>query len=462
MRLRWLVILSALAVVIAGCSGSDVTDTSATPTTDASSGPDEACEGVTLEATDVGVTADTITVTVAADTGSPLRPGLFQGSVDAVEAWADYTNDNGGLACRQVNVKTADSKLSPTDAANAVATACKDSFALVGTTALFLQDVSVLESCKDKAGNATGLPDFANLQTESTQQCSDKSYAVLPNTGSCPYSGTGDRTFNIGTTQYDYYLDKYGADALHGVYVVPKDLNSTIAATIPIYRASEQIGITSDREFGISALATQPDYTPVAQAMKQNKSTYARNNLDYQGTVLMRKEARAQGVDSVEVWDCSVQCYDQKFLSEGGAAVEEQYVWLNQLPLEDKDGVPELQTMYEYHEKNGDEPDGFGEIAWAAGQLFAQAVNDVVEAEGPNGLTRANVLAAVQDIHDFDANGLIPPTDIGAKVTNICIVGMQVQDNKFVRIQPPEPGTFDCGREETVELTMDPLAEFEG
>ena len=63
--------------------GDDTTeseDTGATDTTSAEDASDE-CAGVALEETEVGVSADRIRVAVAADTGSPLRPGLFQGSV---------------------------------------------------------------------------------------------------------------------------------------------------------------------------------------------------------------------------------------------------------------------------------------------------------------------------------------------------------------------------------------------
>ena len=67
-----------------------------------------------------------------------------------------------------------------------------------------------MESCKDKAGAATGLPDLAELQTEAAQQCSPVSFATLPTGSSCPYSGSGQRTFTVGYTQYDYYFNKYG------------------------------------------------------------------------------------------------------------------------------------------------------------------------------------------------------------------------------------------------------------
>jgi ABC-type branched-subunit amino acid transport system substrate-binding protein len=442
----------------AGGPGGTSAGNTATP---ANSKPDY-CEGATLDAPEVGVTADTITVTVMADTGSSLRPALFLGSVNGVKAWADWVNaELGGVGCRKVVVKEADSKLSPDDAKNGVATACKDSVAMVGTTALFLNDLSGMEGCKDKAGNVTGLPDIADLQTEVAHQCSDVSFATLPTGSECPYSGTGPRTFKVGQTQYDFYLKQF--PDLHGVFVIPKDLPSTIAATMPIFRAENEMGIKSDAEFGKSALDLQTAYTPVIQAIKQNNSNYARNGLDYQGTVLMRKEARNQGVDDqVKVWDCSVQCYDERLISEAQGATEGQYVWLNILPMEDGEGAnPTLDAFLKYNKK----PDGFGLQAFAAGEIFRRVVDDAIKANGndPNAVTRVNILEALRNLHDFDAGGMTPKLDIGGKVGSVCLVGMQVQDGKFVRVSPTEPGTFDCGGDKPpIELTIDPAKEYKG
>ena len=42
-----------------------------------------------------------------------------------------------------------------------------------------------------------------------------------------------------------------------------------------------------------------------------------------------------QGVNTVKVWDCALQCYDEKFLREGGADVEGQYASLSFVPFEE-------------------------------------------------------------------------------------------------------------------------------
>jgi len=463
MRLRWCVLATALVLVVTACGGGSSKSGNgglggATTTTAA---PNSVCKTAKLTSPEVGVTASTITVTVIADVNNPIRPGLFKGSWTGAKAWGDYINSQGGLACRKVVVKEGDAKLSPSDASNAVATACGDSVALVGTTALFLQDVSGMNNCKDKAGKVTGLPDFAELQTEAAQQCSPVSFATLHTGSSCPYKGTGLRTFHVGYTQYDYYFNKYGANALHGVFVVPKDLPSTIAASMPIFRAENKMGIPSDAEFGESGVSIQTDYTQVAQALKSKNSTYGRNGLDYKGTVLMRKEAQVQGVKSVKVWDCSVQCYDSRLITEGGNAVDGQYVWLNFLPFEDKGSNATLDGFLKYDKT----PDGFGAQAFIAGEIFAQAVNDSMKANNndPNALTRADLLTAIHNMHNFDAGGMVPPIDVGRRIGSTCLVGMQVQNGKFVRIDPVQPGTFDCDNNKpAMTLTIDPAKEYHG
>jgi ABC-type branched-subunit amino acid transport system substrate-binding protein len=420
-----------------------------------------ACKDATLTSPEIGVTDKTITVSVVADVDNGFRPGLFKGSWNGTKAWAAYVNANGGLACRQVVVKTRDSKLSPDEAKAAVAAACGDSLALVGDTMLFFSDVTQLNTCKDKAGKATGIPEMADLQTEPVQQCSKNSFATLPTGSACPYSGSGPRTYTVGQTQYDYYFNKYGKD-LHGVFAIPKDTPSTITSSMPIFRAENKMGIKSDAEFGVSGTATQPAYTPLIQAIKSHDSNYARNGLDYAGTVLERKEAAAQGVnDQVKVWDCSVQCYDKRLITEGGAAVENQYVWLNLLPLEDKGSNAMIDAFLKYDK----EPDGFGMQAFVAGLAFQKAVESAIAANNndPNAITRTNVLTGLNNLHDFDAGGMTPQLDIGGRKGSVCLVGMQVQNGKFVRVSPTEPGKFDCGGDKPpVTLTIDAAKEYKG
>jgi hypothetical protein len=162
--------------------------------------------------------------------------------------------------------------------------------------------------------------------------------------------------------------------------------------------------------------------------------------------VLLRREAALQNVtDQVKVWDCTTQCYDRKFLHDGGSDVEHEYVDTLFLPFYDpreQKANPMLANFVRY--TGNDKVDGFGVYAWAAAVAFRDAVNATVKAHGVNGLTRAKLLAALNKIHKFNAEGMIGTIDLaGRKITN-CHVLTQVRNGTFVRVQPTKPGTFDC------------------
>jgi len=189
-----------------------------------------------LEATDTGITDKDITVEVMADVGSPLAPGLFQGSIDGVQAWAKYVNANGGLACRQVKVRTWDSKLTPDDTTNGTIDACQNALAMVGSSSLFVLDPSSLATCKDKAGAAaTGVPDIPERATEIPHQCNPTTFSIAAVPGTCPYTG-GTRESDEFVAQYAWY--KTVEPDLHGIFLVPGDLPSAIQSSIMGIRAA--------------------------------------------------------------------------------------------------------------------------------------------------------------------------------------------------------------------------------
>ena len=177
------------------------------------------------------------------------------------------------------------------------------------------------------------------------------------------------------------------------------------------------------------------------QAIKTHKSTFARDGADYVSNVFFRKEAQVQGVNTVKVWDCSLQCYDQRLISTGGSAVEGQYTWLSFLPVRGQGPqrrarrLPPVRQEARRVRRAGV---GRGRDLRAGGQRRSSPKS------GPNGITRRRCSTAIRGLHDFDANGFIAPTDIGGKVGSKCLIGMQVQNGKFVRVDPVEPGKFDC------------------
>ncbi len=408
---------------------------------------------------EIGVTADTIRIAVIADVDNAIRPGLFKGSRDGVQAFEKYINSKaggGGLAGRKVQVDFIDSRLSPDEARSALVRACEENFAIVGTTALFLSNIEPAVGCVDKAGAATGLPDVPILQTEVAHQCSPVSFPIIAGALDCTTKDDHPQTYTARVGQIRY--QKKQVKDLHGSFVIPRDLKSTINATLPIIAGAEKAGVENDDQFQVSGLATQPEYTPVAQSLKQNNSTYFYNGSDYKANVNLRREAKIQGVTSVEVWDCSLACYDVRTLEEGGADVEGQFINVFFVPLEE---AKQNKAVNAYVKNVGgrDNADGFGAQAFAASLFFRDVVNNIVEAHGENGITRARFLEEAAEIHDFDASvdgdALIGPTDVGGRKVNGCFATMQIRDGEFVRVFPKKKGTLNCDRKNTVKVELD-------
>ncbi len=398
-------------------------------------------------ASDVGVSPTTIHIAVIADVNTPLAPGLFKGSEDAVEGYARYINAHGGLAGRKVAVDFYDSQLSADESRNALIEACSKDFATVGTTALFMNNVTDAVNCKDINGKATGLPDVPELTTSPEQQMSPVSFPIL-----VPAQDFSDPT---GTTFFQnagqiYWYEKNVTKSLHGMFLIPADLQATANASLPIQWAEQKLGVKTDQSFNVYGSNTQDAYLPIAAAIKSHSSTYVRGGSNDVSMADMRLEAQQQGVTSVKVWDCSLSCYSQKFLQLAGPAANGTYIDTSFVPLEEaKDSPPVANYLKTVGAANAD---GFGLQAWAAALFFQDVVQKIVAADGVNGLTRANFLATAKTEHAFTARGDDRPTDVGGHKQSPCFAILQVKNDKFVRVYPTKAATFDCNPKNIVEV----------
>jgi len=403
-----------------------------------------------LEATEIGITDSTIRVAVVADVENALAPGLFAGSPAAVQGFAKYINKNGGLAGRKLVVDFIDSHLSPTDARNAMIEACEQDFAIVGTAALFLNNVDDLVECADKAGNATGLPDIPILSTEIVHQCSPVSFGPNPSQLDCATKDAVPQTWRSNVGSVKYYQRKFGKD-LHGTFLYGNDLKSASIGGLAIIRSFVEAGIQLDNEIGISARAPQTEYTPVVQRLKETESNFSLNTGPFSSSVALRKEAKLQGVDPTSViWECF--CYDERFIEQGGADVDGEFVRISHLPYTDTKNAA-MKSFLKFTPE--DKVDSFAAFGWVAGLLFRDAVNAAVEKNGNNGLTRAALFDALRGITRFDADGMWGTTNVGDHVPTPCFVLMQVKGTKFQRVHPQKAATFDCKKSNNIEYESD-------
>ncbi len=477
---RWIAAFLALAVIASACGSRD-DDPAATETADPapvasedtpSDPPEDTPDGtepgvttpevteppeadvcdVELEATEIGVTADTIKVIVMADSDNPLAPGLFDGARDGALAWAANLNERGGIACRTVEIEFWDSQLNQTATTNGFLRACSEALALVGTTVLFGTDTTDLTTCPDQAGNPTGVPDLAYITTEVPHQCSSVSFHLSRPGVECPYEG-GERDAVAAVGAVQYLLEQNGGD-LRGLFLVPGDLPSTTVSAIPQIAGHEAIGVVYDKAYGISGLDPQSAFTPYVATMRENDLNFVYNGSNDAAMSNLLSEAADQGfdVDSV-TWLCSLACYTPSYL-ENGDKVEGTYVWLFFLPFEETDTNAELAAFMDAIDT--DFPAAWAAGAWGDGILFEQVVNQIVEADGPNALTRARLLDELRATDSFDVNGWWGSADFTSTLTTAdCFVLLQVQNNEFVRVFPAERGTLDC-ETEPIPVTVNP------
>jgi hypothetical protein len=86
-------------------------------------------------------------------------------------------------------------------------------------------------------------------------------------------------------------------------------------------------------------------------------------------------------------------------------------------------------------------------------------VNAAVAMDGPNGLTRGNLVAAVRALNHFDAHGWLGPHALSGEPSNTpCFVVMQVRNGRYVRVHPAAPGTMDCNPANLATVTVDATA----
>ena len=456
-RARLLGVVAALAAVLlaAGCSSSSSSTGPAagnTASSSAASGSASAAPaGSAAPASDVGITATTIRVGMIADVDTSLAPGLFQKSVNAVKAWADIVNASGGLAGRKVVVDFCDSKLDPNATTNCVIQACQNDFALVGTSANALEDLSDIDGCKDAAGKAIGIPDLAAFAFLPLA-CDPDTYIIGGYGPYCATAKANPQTYTANVGDGRYYASQF--KGLHGVFVYDSDVPTLKVDFLPNFQGDTNLGIKQDAQgsYAESGSAPQSALTPVISAIKAAGSSFVYAGSTPQNTILLEREAKLQGVNSVKVWACNSGCYDSSFFQQGGSVVNGTYAQLDDLPFyteyQDNPALAGLvKQMGGVNNLNNN-----AVLAYVMALLFQDAVQKAVANGGT--LDRASLFAALKGENAFDAEGIIGPTNVGGHQLSSCDVITQLVNGQWQRVYPAKAGTFDCNSANTKMIKM--------
>ena len=462
-------LIAALTVAVllaAGCSSSSSTSSSSPAANSASGSSPAAAQGSAPPAStapadtkagpaaDVGLTATTIKIGVIADVNNPLVPGLFLKSVNAVKAWASTINASGGLDGRKVVVDFCDSKLDPNATSNCVIAACQNDFALVGTAANALEDLSDLDGCKNAAGKSIGLPNLAAFAFL-PEQCDAVTYLVAGTGEYCKTAKQSPPTYEVPVGDAQYFTKQNSG--LHGIWLYDSDDPTFKVTQVPVFQGESNLGIKKDGEgfYALSGAAPQSAYTPFIQQIKASGSSFVYDDTTMPSMVLVRREAQLQGVNSVKVWECNSSCYEPQFYQQGGAAVNGTYASLIELPYEsDYTANPALdKEITALGGTSGMDNNAMGSFIMAL--LFQDAVQKI-QASGQT-LSRQSLFSTLNnDETTFDAYGVVGPTNIGTRTASNCQVLIQLQNGVWKRVDPATPGTLDCSPANvaTVKMTV--------
>ena len=453
-RTRLLASAAIVALLAAACGGRDDSSSSATTASAATTGgaatsaaaaPTTA--GEPPAAADIGITATEIHIGVVADVDTPISPGLSQPLVSAVKAWGDQVNANGGLAGRKVVVTFYDSKLNPDEAVNAYTQACQNEFATVGSGAFVLLNPDPIQTCKDKSGNAIGLPDVAGLAISAGAATSKSTYAII-------LAGqdftAAQPTFTVSEYGWSYYFSKLGGSAASANQIgIDPGVPGIGPGILAAGQALTELGGKFAGKVVYPDAAPQSEATPIIQKINTEGINWVASTSI--AVAKLMAEARVQGLDmSKIVWSCTPQCQSPSFASQNAAAVEGLMVSGPNAPFDETD-IPGVKA-YREGVTNDQDVSANGETAYAAALAFQDLVNKIVTKDGVNGLTRQSLLDLLASGPTVDTQGILDKSEVLGKPSS-CWVTVQVQSGKFVRVDPAGTGTFECDPSAIVSVT---------
>ena len=364
-------------------------------------------------------------------------------------------NKQGGIGGRKLAMDFIDSQLNPNETRNAFISACGQDYALVGTGAFLVTNIDDIVGCKDQAGQATGLPDIPAVTSGYLDSCGSVIYPLNGSQIDCSTQTQTPQRFTGLAGDSKYLNKKYGP--LHGTLIVSSDSKATQRSSTVLGLFAQKAGIKIGNTVPMTSRATQIQYTPVIQQIKQNGDNYNLSGTPADNVIEMRQEAQLQGfTDPKFTWTCLLNCYDKK-LVDAGSVVDGTRVSMTYLPFEEAKSNKTLANFVKY--VGADKINGFAMWGFASTLLFAQVAKQVVKDHGVNGLTRANLLTALKNTHSFNAGGMYGTVDPGNRLSSSCFMILDLKGGKFVREYPTKPGTMDCKPSNRISIEADVLGQ---
>ena len=366
-----------------------------------------------------GITPTSVTVGNVSIISGPV-PGLFEGASVGVKAYFDYINSKGGVDGRTLKVDAKDDAFSGQQNETETQEAVNSDFAMVGSFSLFDG-----YGCKALAADPA-VPDV--------------SVTLDPNAGALPNDFSADPTV-LGSSlgPWQYYKKLFPKDTTIGSIVsdttsAEDQLNGELAA-------AKSVGYKVAYVDDINPL--QNNFTTDVINMRSKGVTAVDlTGIDWQDAAIFVENANTQNWHPGLIFSGG-PVYADQFISHAGGPAATNGIMIGQVfPLylgEDASVLPADKLFLQYTKKVNSSwvPDLYTLFGWASAQLFVQAL----QAAGPHP-TRGAVITQLKKITNFDASGMVSPTNPAQKKPSGCFMMATIKNGKYVRVMPKSG--YDC------------------
>ncbi|MGA8296191.1 MAG: ABC transporter substrate-binding protein [Acidimicrobiales bacterium] len=375
-----------------------------------------------------GVSRNRIVVGALASLTGPL-PADFAPAIAGAQAYFDTVNANGGVNGRRIDLAhRLDDQSNPSSDAGAART-------LVDQDHVF-------------AVVPVATPSFAGGPFLASHDVPTFGLDVNPNSdwaGSSMYGTTGSYNNYKGAQLQAAYLAE-----LHHVKnaaVIAYNIAQSVQGCDSVLIAFKKYGIHlafKDLSVPVPAFNLNADVT----RMKAHHTDMVVSCLDLTGNVLLAHTMAQQGLTGVtQFW---YDGYDESALKQFSSVMQGVYFFLSNVPFEvtklapgkypGMDNFVTAMARYEPHEQ----PSEAALSGWQSADLFVTGLKRL-----GRDVTRTRLIAALNRIPDYTANGIDAPIDwqsahSPAPGPTNCGAFVQVRGERFVPVYGTPPSVFSC------------------
>jgi len=373
---------------------------------------------------DVGVTPSQLTFGNVSGLSGPLQGSFSQGS-QGVEALFGAVNAAGGICGRHLNLDVEDDQQNASTNASDVADLIPKSLAFVGST-----------SDGDNGGvpamTAAGIPDIGFAIN-----CDRSEEPVYwsPAAGSCDQPDGPSGPYFIDNATFELakqsgYLPTRMAFLSYSIAI------SAQAAMEYEYVYEHMGGTVCYSDFAVSPASASLESD--VESMQQKGCNGSFDTMDVTGNAKLLQAMQQQDY-VVPYVAATFDAYTPALIATAGqSAAQGLIVALPFVPLNEPQPMVQLYQQELATYEPGDQPSGFGFLAWEAGQMLIYAL--IQSGHDP---TRASLVKALDSMANWTGGGALGGYTPSSRGAYPCDVDVQVKGTGFVR-KAPATGLF-CG-----------------